>query len=623
MFGHAGLLLILAALSTACRHRIIGEGALADGGPGGPPPPIFTLPGAAAGTVGGSAPAASAPDIACDRTTGQPGNGGCSFFAAQMPIHPNTCYAMFVVNPGTQPARLRLTRAGSELPLARVARVPRGQGAALAYGRYDEAAGLAPGDVAVLFLSGQPAGAPPSRSPPVPPPSPPGMVPPPVPIGLRRTPCPYGVEPALAEAAEAGRGTDVVSPSWSTAVGLAFHLTSDRPVVAYDINPYGGANSAVTSASLLLPQEAWGKNHVAATPPYGVQTDRDGSNAPTYLLIVAGQDETEVSVRPTLALAAGPGLEATSPGQILRVSLSAGQFLQVVQEDRPSPTAGGGLSGTVVSSSKPVGLVGGTACFNVDAKTQACDSGHQQIPPFSAWGSEYAAVSHLSRSRARAESVPWQIVGAVDGTVLSYGPRAPAPFARFPAPAPEVLSAGQSVIFWTADPFVVRSQDADHPFFLAAFMTGADFVTADQTDQERGAGDPEWVNVVPTDQYLSSYTFLTDPTYPETSLVVVRRPGAGGQFADVKLSCAAAPLTGWRTLGPYQFTRVRLVTASFQSVTPGCNNGRQQIASEAPFALTVWGWGSSQVAGTTYVSYAYPAGAALAIINTARPPTID
>ena len=56
---------------------------------------------------------------------------------------------------------------------------------------------------------------------------------------------------------------------------------------------------------------------------------------------------------------------------------------------------------------------------------------------------------------------------------------------------------------------------------------------------------------------------------------------------------------------------------------PGCNNGRHQIASTAPFALTVWGWGTRQVAGTTYVSYAYPAGAALAIINTARPPTIE
>ncbi len=625
MTGRAGLLSVFcSALSLSCSPlRIIG-GPAGDGGASADPPlPTFTLPdGGAGSSAGADGPAASsAPEIVCDRVGGQMGNGGCSFFAAQMPIYPGTCYALLVVNPGTRPAKLRLTRAGGDLPLGRVARVPRGQGAGLTYGPFDEAEGLAPGDVAVLFLSGQPASAPPAATPP---PMLPGVpAPPPLPVGLQRTSCPFGVEPALAETAEVGRGGSDILPTWSSAIGQAFHLTSDRPVVAYDINPYGGANSAVTSASLLLPQEAWGKDHVAATPPYGPRTGRDGSNAPTYLLVVAGQDDTEVMLRPSLTVVGGQGLAATSPGQVLRVQLSAGQFLQVVQEDVPSPTAGGGLSGSLVYSSKPVALIGGTACFDMDVATQACDSGHQQIPAFSAWGREYAAVPHRSRVSTREEAVPWQIIGAVDGTVLSYEPRPPAPLAKFPAPAPTALAAGQTEVFWTADPFVVRSQDADHPFYLAAFMAGADFVTADQTAEEKGAGDPEWVNVVPTEQYLDAYTFLTDPTYPETSLVVVRKPGPDGQLADVTLACAGAPLTGWTALGRYQYTRVDLVRGRFQSVIPGCSNGRHRIASTAPFALTVWGWGNRQVAGTTYVSYAYPAGAALAIVNTARPPTIE
>ena len=193
-------------------------------------------------------------------------------------------------------------------------------------------------------------------------------------------------------------------------------------MVAYDINPYGGANSAVTSASLLLPQETWGKDHVAATPPYGVRTGRDGSNAPTYLLIVAGRTTPRSRCVPPWRWWRAPALDATGPGQVLRVQLAAGQFLQVVQRDVPTATSGGGLSGTLVSSSKPVALIGGTACFNMDAATQACDSGHQQIPAFSAWGREYVAVPHRSRVRARPEAVPWQIVGAVDGTVLTYEP---------------------------------------------------------------------------------------------------------------------------------------------------------------------------------------------------------
>jgi hypothetical protein len=39
--------------------------------------------------------------------------------------------------------------------------------------------------------------------------------------------------------------------------------------------------------------------------------------------------------------------------------------------------------------------------------------------------------------------------------------------------------------------------------------------------------------------------------------------------------------------------------------------------------VTVWGWGNQQVAGSTYVSYAYPAGAALSVVNDVGPPIIE
>ncbi len=626
MFARVALL--MTPLVLACSPlRVTGNGHAGEGAPSGagrdPAVPPFALPDAAVPpSTDGPTPAAAPPELACNAASPQPGNAGCSFYAAQPPIYPNTCYAMFVVNPGTRPARLQLARAGTSLPLARVARVPRGAGGALTYDRYDEAAGLAPGEVAVLFLSGQPASTPAPPAPPMPLPVP-IIGPPSLPEGSKRTYCPFGVEPALAESAETGRGGTAVLPTWASATGKAFHLTSDRPVIAYDINPYGGADSALTSASLLLPEETWGKDHVAATPPYGSRGASDGANAPTYLLVVAGQDGTEIAVRPSTALVGGPGgLAATGAGQVARVQLAAGDFLQLVQAGGLTPATASGLAGTFVSSSKPVALIGGTACFDMDASTQACDSGHQQIPAFSAWGHEYAAVRYRSCARGQEEAVPWQLVGAVDGTVLSYQP-APTPFAKYPAAAPTTLAAGQSAIFWTADPFVVRSQDAAHPFYVAGFMTGADFMNGAQEASERGAGDPEWVNVVPTDQYLGAYTFLTDPTYPETNLVVVRRPGADGRFADVKLACAREPLTGWNALGDYQFARVQLVTERFRPLIDGCANGRQQISSPAPFSVRVWGWGNSLVRGTTFVSYAYPAGAALGTVNTARPPVIE
>jgi hypothetical protein len=139
-----------------------------------------------------------------------------------------------------------------------------------------------------------------------------------------------------------------------------------------------------------------------------------------------------------------------------------------------------------------------------------------------------------------------------------------------------------------------------------------------------GEGDPDWVNVIPPQQYLGHYVLFTDPTYPETNLVVVRAPSkVDGSFADVTLSCAGGTtmktLDGWTKIGAYEYTRVDLVTGNFMSVD-GCENGRQEISSALPFGVTVWGWGATQQ--TQFVSYAYPAGAGFTPINTVVVPTI-
>ncbi len=136
------------------------------------------------------------------------------------------------------------------------------------------------------------------------------------------------------------------------------------------------------------------------------------------------------------------------------------------------------------------------------------------------------------------------------------------------------------------------------------------------------AGDPEFVNVIPPAQYLSSYIFFTDPTY----LVFVRKKGNDNAFHDVTLDCAGV-LTGWQNIdaaGTYQYTRADLQTGNFAKVG-SCDNGRNSAHSDVPFALTVWGWGTNAAAATQFseaVSYGYPAGASVQPINTVViPPT--
>jgi hypothetical protein len=508
-------------------------------------------------------------ELDCATAAMDKGNAGCSFYAVPIPVSGESgqsCFAMYVVNPGASPVKLALDRGGAALSLAKAARLPRGTGQHLTYDPFDEQAGLPPGGVAILFLA-------------------PAL-------------CPAGITPAL----DTPPFTE--DDKLSSGTGQSFHLVADRPVVAYQIIPYGGAGSHVTSATLLLPHESWGTHHVTVTPPF----------LSTFVVITAAEDGTEVTFRPTDDVMGAGAVPAIRKGATGHITLAAGQFARFKSDFASTD----GLSGGVVSSNKPVSVMGGSSCFNMPVDHGACDSAHQQMPPLEALGNEYAAVRYRNRMPNVDESVPWQIVGAVDGTTLTYAPAAP-------AGAPTTVAAGQSVVFSTRDAFVVRSQDSQHPFYVAGYMTG--FTVVDPSNDGPWPGDPEFVNVVPPAQFRSSYVFFTDPTYPDTNLVVVRKRGADGQFADVRLDCSTTPLAGWAPVGDYQFTRVDLVAGNFTPVIPGCDNGRHTISSAAPFGVTVWGWGSKQVTigadWTGATSYAYPAGASIQRANTAPPPVIQ
>ncbi|MCK6592620.1 MAG: IgGFc-binding protein, partial [Polyangiaceae bacterium] len=292
----------------------------------------------------------------------------------------------------------------------------------------------------------------------------------------------------------------------------------------------------------------------------------------------------------------------TPKGVPMTYSMMKGQSLTFEQEAE--------LTGSPILSTKPVGVIGASGCINIDAC--CCDGAHQQIPPVRALGSEYVAVRYRNRIDGMEENAPWRIVGAVDGTVLTYEP---AP----PMDAPLMLNSGQIAAFRSPGPFVVRSQDDDHPFYLSGYMTGGgDF---------NGAGDPEFVTVIPAKQYLAEYVFFADPTYPETNLVIVRTKASDGTFKDVNLDCAGV-LGGFQPLGNsgnYEYTRFDLVRFNFEK-QGNCDNGRREMHSDAPFGLTVWGWGTSATdAGgftSTYVSYAYPAGASVQPINEVVVPPV-
>lgn len=510
---------------------------------------------------------------ACSAAVTSKGSVGCSFYTLppdDAKYGLGACFAAMIANTWDRPVTVKAQYGGAPLDISRsIYTVSRTSGDPV----YTKLEGALPiGEVGVVFLAQAK-----------------------VLLDPDATPCPVGTVPAL----------DVDPLRHGTTKAKAFQLETDAPVAAYSIFPYGGAASFYPSSTLLLPVSSWEKSYVAVSTGLFGDVSASSLNRRT-IQIVANEDDTVVSMRPNVDVAPGEDVAAALAGKTTSWTLARGQVLQISQLSS--------TTGSPISATKPIGLFGGSPCTFLPAEKGFCDLTQQQIAPFSQWGNDYALVPYRSRLEGVSgdiipETVPWSITAAVDGTRLTYDP------ARPPG-APEKLDAGQSVTFLTDAITSVRSQDTKHPFHAALHMTGSSWGGG---GGGRVSGDPEFVNAVPSAQFLDRYVFFTDYTFPETTLTFVRRKTAKG-FEPVTLACSGE-VTGWKPLGKsgeYEYAWMRVTSGYVPQVFAKgtCGYGRHEAESEGPFSITVWGTGKD-------ASYGYVGGAGSRPVNDAPLPTVQ
>ncbi|MBK9267056.1 MAG: IgGFc-binding protein [Polyangiaceae bacterium] len=475
------------------------------------------------------------------------------------PLRPQSsgaCFAAIVANTWATSVHINVAYDGSALDPAAFTYIPSiGANGVVNYVPYDPVAGVPPGQVAILFLSRYSEGG--------------SVIDCPKPAAL-------GIETGFS----------------GTGIGKAFRITTDFPVTAYQMVPFNGGPAAVTSATLLLPTSAWGTNYIAINAYKAIPDPPPPANpigGYPSLVVLAKENSTKVTLLPKTTVIGGPDVAAASAGMPVTYTLNAGQFLQITQPAE--------LTGSPLESDKPVGVFGASTCMRVPTTQSDCDSAQQQLPPVGALGSEYVAVRHKNRT-AMDEQGRWRLVGIVDGTTLTWSPAKP-------PNAPTSIGFGEVVEFEDPGPLVVRAQDKDHPFYLGAYMTGG--------SQFGNIGDPEWHNVISPDHYLRRYVFFAEPSFPETSLVVIRsRNKLSKSFAPVNLKCLGE-LVGWQSAGAdYEWVRVDLVTGDFIPVG-GCSHGTHEMWSDGPFGVTIWGWGTTQM--TLRNSYSLSAGIGYRLMN--------
>lgn len=367
--------------------------------------------------------------------------------------------------------------------------------------------------------------------------------------------------------------------------GLA--IRSSAPTVVYYQSPDAYVSTYETSAATtVLPAHSLGYDYVIAAPD-----DHNPAGGAPGFAVLATADNTTIDFTPAKDVAENDPVPAFKAGVSGTMALKRGEAVMFLQEED--------LSGSLLRANRPVS-VWGVHSFDFSTPVGNCcgDSDFQQLVPREALGSKYAGVGHKSRTDPFQEYIHWRMVGAADGTVLTWEPSKP-----FDGPA--TLSLGEVVDFAVGTPFVVSSQDKAHPFCISQFMT---------TGGVGGTGDPEWLNVVAPEQFATSYRFYVPPTHPIVNLVVIRTAGADGTFSPVNLDCAGE-LSDWTPLGEYEYTRFDFSEGDFSTAV--CQPGAHGMESESPFGLVVWGWGSkTSVPPLPGSSYAFSGAAYAKAIST-------
>ena len=490
---------------------------------------------------------------ACQAAAASKSSIGCDYYSIPPDAWTHgSCFAAFVANNWGSDMKVSLTYKGNTIDATPYSYVTKGSGTSITY-QPIPSTGIPAGGMAIVFINQVPSS------------------------DQFYVACPAGVKIAITS-------TDVASKA--TSKGNAVELTTSVPATVYDIYPFNGQLSFMPSATLLLPTTAWDTNFVATTMSEDPSGGFNAGQVPG-IDFVAQQDGTQVTLLPTTNVTALNGVAGATKNSPVTYNLNKGEQLRIMQAVDGS---GNDLSGSIVQSNFPIGV----------------------------WGEHFCMTNNDPPGE-------WRMVGAVDGTTLSYDPPV--------SGAPATIKEGQLVKFnGGTTPFRVKAQDNVHPFYLAAYRPGGDCDAAHQellpikalgteyvalpNDSTNETGGPETVNVVAPAEFLTSYTFFTDPTFSYTDLALVRVKASDNTFKDVTLDCITGPITGWKAVGTGgQYEWVHVFVQQGHQPVGKCDNGLHTISSQGQIGITVWGYDSAS-------SYAYPAGASVQPINTVVvPPT--
>jgi len=323
------------------------------------------------------------------------------------------------------------------------------------------------------------------------------------------------------------------------------HVTAVDEVSVYGLNRI----QYTTDAFLGLPTDVMTTEYVVLSYQY---------NQASEFAVVATEDGTDVTYTPTAGTTAG-----VTAGTATTKTLNKGEVL-------PVSSSAGDLSGSTVTSTKPVAVFGGQQCGNVPQGYAYCDYLVEQLPGTGTWGNTFLTVPLKSRENGDT----FRFVAKEDNTAVSINGAVVATLNK--GQVHQQIIDGQSTV------------SADKPILMAQYANGGTY--------DNKIGDPFMMLTTPTEQFLSDYTFTTPATGFDSNFVNVVSPT--DSVGDVKLDGT--------TVGAGAFTPIG--STGFSGAQLDLTLGSHTVTSSKPVGVYVYGFNDDD-------SYGYPGGAAYAAIS--------
>lgn len=335
------------------------------------------------------------------------------------------------------------------------------------------------------------------------------------------------------------------------------HIVANDEVTVYGLN----REYYTTDAFLGLPTDVLGKDYLLLT-----YQNVNAVNA-AELGIVATQDNTTITITPIEDVGSRTG------GTPFDITMNAGQSYQL-ENNNDYP---GDLTGTKITSDKPIGVFGASKCANIPVGNYACDHICEMIPPTTTWGKKFGTVPLYTRTGGDT----WRFLASENSTVISID-----------GVAQTAIDKGQYIETNLTTQSIIES---NKPILVAQYSNSSTF--------DNAVADPFMMLIPPLEQFLANYTLSTVAGYASHHVNLIAPNSVVGSLTMDNVAVSSGLFSAIGSTG-------------FSGAQVTVTEGSHTFNATLPFGAFQYGFGD-------YDSYGYPGGQSFSPVATVSAVVID